>query len=267
MTKRKHTPVHFRDETFTEKTTTRIWEETACKDNPYIAKSALCHGYDLYELMDQCSFIEVFYLLFIGELPNKNKAKILETLMIALINPGPRHPATRAAMNAAVGKTLPEHILPIATSIMGGYNLGSTEVVQAMQFLNRQKKKPASEYANSLLQYPIENERIAPGFGSRFGGTDIMAHTIAKRLLALDEAGPCLQWGQAFAQVIQPKGLGWLSTGLAAAVFNDLGFHHKTAGLLFQLISSPGLAAHGMELTNKPLTAMPFVSDENYVIE
>jgi citrate synthase len=33
------------------------------------------------------------------------------------------------------------------------------------------------------------------------------------------------------------------------------------------LLSAPGLVAHGLEMANKPITAMPFVKDENYVIE
>lgn len=267
MSQRQHQRAQSRNDTFVEKTATRLWGETPCKDNPYIAESALCHGYDLYELMDQCSFVEVFYLLFRGELPSKAESQQLETLMIALINPGPRHPATRAAMNAGVGKTLPVHILPIAASVMGGHYLGGEAVEQAMQFLRRQHKQCPRQWAQQQLQHPRENDAIAPGFGSRFGGTDIMMHAIAEQLLALDQPGPCLQWGQAFAEALQPHGLGWLATGLAAAVFNDLGFRPKSGGALFQLISSPGLVAHGIELANKPFTAMPFVSDANYVIE
>jgi citrate synthase len=61
--------------------------------------------------------------------------------------------------------------------------------------------------------------------------------------------------------------MGWLTTGVAAAVFCDLGFQPKIGGALFQLLGAPGLAAHGLELANKPITAMPYISDENYVIE
>ena len=54
---------------------------------------------------------------------------------------------------------------------------------------------------------------------------------------------------------------------IAAAVFADLGFQPRAGGCLFQLLGAPGLVAHGIELANKPITAMPFVSDENYAIE
>ena len=37
-----------------------------------------------------------------------------------------------------------------------------------------------------------------------------------------------------------------------------------TGRSLFQLLAAPGLLAHGLEMANKPLSAMPFVSDDNY---
>ena len=135
-----------------------------------------------------------------------------------------------------------------------------------MHFLRQNRKKQANEYAQDLLTQLIENERIAPGFGQCFGGTDLITDNIAKHLLNLEGAGPTLNWGHQFAQSIHHRELGWLPTGLAAAVFTDLGFQPKAGATLFQLISSPGLAAHGLELANKPFTAMPYVHDKDYVI-
>ena len=269
MTMKEHQreKVRSRNESFVDKTATRIWGETPSDENPYIAKSALCHGYDLYELMQQCTFVEVFYLLFRGELPTPHEAKLLETLMVAFINPGPRHPATRAAMNAGVGKTLSTHVLPIALTVMGGDFLGGGDIEPAMRFVRKNQNKDPRVCANTALENPMADNRIAPGFGRYFGGVHIMSHEIAHRLLALPGAGKCLQWAQHFTEAVRESGYGWLPTGLAAAVFADLGFQPKAGAALFQLISAPGLAAHGIELANKPITAMPYVKDEDYVIE
>jgi citrate synthase len=267
MPKEKHEKAQYRDDIFSKKTATHIWKETPCEDNPYIAESALCHGYDLYELMEKCSFSDTFYLLFRGELPDPQASKLLETLMIALINPGPRHPATRAAMNAGVGKTMPTHIIPIATSILGGNYLGGGEIEPAMRFLNKQRNKNPVASATHLLAEHDDSDSIAPGFGKRFGGIDVMSHSIVERLLLLEGKKPVLEWSATFANTLNSKSMGWLTTGIAAAVFCDLGFQPKMGGALFQLLGAPGLAAHGLELANKPITAMPFISDENYVIE
>lgn len=271
MNEPKHEAVRSRNEPFVERTATRIWSETSSLDNPYIATAAACHGYDLFELMDKRSFVDVFYLLFRGELPNRAEAELLQTLMIALINPGPRHPATRAAMNAGVGKTDPVHILPIAAAVLGGMDAAGN-IENAMRFLRKQQTTDPRQFARDQVAQKdaakLEQfNSAAPGFGAHCGGIDLLATRIADRLLALEGAGKALQWGGEFAAELQALGIGWLPTGVAAAVFADLGFQPRAGACLFQLIGAPGLVAHGLELANKPITAMPFVSDDNYVLE
>lgn len=111
--------VNRRNDVFVDKTKTRIWCEQSLQGNPYIAEQVFCHGYEMCDLLENSRYVDVLYLLIKGELPDKQSSRLLEKLMIGLINPGPRHPATRAAMNAGVGKTLPVHILPIGAMAMG----------------------------------------------------------------------------------------------------------------------------------------------------
>ncbi|CAK8723465.1 Citrate synthase [Candidatus Electrothrix aarhusensis] len=263
--------VQKRDEKFTNRTVTRIWQEEPLPTNPYLAATCRCHGYDLLELTKKCSFVDVLFLLFQGELPDRNQADLLEKLMIALINPGPRHPATRASMNAAVGKAEPAHILPTGLTVLSGAHLGGEEVSAAMHFLRKQGKKNASAVADELLSQPHENHwegdwHIAPGFGTRFGGIDPIPQKIINVLEKLPAAGKAIKWGNKFVTAITRQGMGWLDTGLAAAVLYDLGFHYRAGAGLFQLLRAPGILAHGLELANKPITAMPFLDEEHYVI-
>ncbi len=274
----KHDEVRSRNEPFVERTATRIWQELPSSDNPYIAASASCHGYDLFELMEKRSLVDVFYCLFRGELPSKAEAQLLQQLMIALINPGPRHPATRAAMNVGVGKTEPLHILPIATAVLGGDYMGGGEIEPAMRFFRKhQHTNPVECVADGLATISVaktesetRQEKISAqffGFGVRNGGIEIMASHIAQRLVALEGAGKALHWACAVNAELQAHGVGILTTGVAAAVFADLGFQPRAGGSLFQLLGAPGLLAHGLELANKPITAMPFVKDEHYDIQ
>ena len=263
--------VESRNDVFAERTATKIWQEIENPQNPYLADTCLCHGYDLLELTQKRSYVDVLYLLFRGELPGSDEARLLEQLMIALINPGPRHPATRAAMNAGVGSTDREHILPIALSIYGGSHLGAAEVEPAMDFLRKQRKHNPQQLAQELIANgapPIEGDwHIAPGFGSRFGGVDPMPAKFADHLAGLPGQHETLMWGCAFADALNARSLGWLTPAVAAAVFTDLGFTPRAGAGLFQLLGAPGLLAHGIELSNKPVTAMPFIKDENYVIQ
>lgn len=268
---RKHDAVRSRNEAFVDRVATRIWEEQPTTDNPYLAESLRCHGYDLIELAQKRSFVDVFYLLFRGELPSPEQSQMLQTLMIGLITPGPRHPATRAAMNAGIGKTDPVHILPISLMTLGGSASDAGVVEEAIRFLRKQRRSDPTTVATALLSETTPKEQedwmLAPGFGSLYGEADPFCQQLAQTLLALPGTGQALQWGAAFADAIQPHNLGWLRAGLAAAVLSDLGFHPRTGGGLYQLLCAPGLLAQGIEMANKPITAMPFIKDENYILE
>ena len=273
MSEYKHEQVRSRNEPFAQRTATQIWYEEPSPENPYVAQSALCHGYDLFELMEKRSFVDVFFLLFRGELPSPSDSALLQTLMIALINPGPRHAATRAAMNVGVGKTDPMHILPVAAAVLGGNYAGGGEVERAMIFIEQHKDKDPRECAAQIVTDFAEKNADAinvvseTGFGVRDGSIDIMAEQIAHRLLKLEGAGTALKWAGEVASHLKTHKLSFLTTGVAAAALIDLGFQARAGGCLFQLLGAPGLVAHGLEMASKPILAMPFVSDENYVIE
>lgn len=260
--------VRDRRDAFAQRVSTRIWLETPSTENPYLVESSYCHGYALTELMHERSFADCLFLLFTGELPTRSQAGLLECLMIAFINPGPRHPATRAAQAAGVGKTDGLHILPIALSVLGGRHEDAGVLEPAMRFLRQASRLEPEAVAE---RFDAENaghaESPTPGFGSRFGGIDRQTARIADQLAELPGAGPALIWGQGFACSIASKGAGWLPVGLAAAALSDLGFKPRAAGGLYQWLCAPGLLAHGMEMANKPLTAMPFLDDEHYIIE
>jgi len=260
-----------RDQQFAENITTKICLETPSQGNPYLAEESHYHGYNLMELMAKRRFVDVLYLLFRSELPSPQESEILEQLMIGLISPGPRHPATRAAILAGGGKSDTSHLLPIGLTILSGEHLGAASIEPAMRFLRKNRRKPAAEVAEQLIASsspPAEGDwHITPGFGSRFNGIDPMPGKIAKQLLKLEGAEDTLKWGEQFAQSIAPHNLGWLTTGVAAAVLTDLGFAPRAGAGLFQLFSAPGLLAHAVEFASKPISAMPFPKDEDYVIE
>lgn len=268
MTNQPH-EVRKRNVRFSNRTVTRIWEEIPYKENPYLAEQCRCHGYDILELARKRSFVDVLFLLFQGELPDGKQAKLLETLLISMINPGPRHPATRAAMNAGVGKTHGSHLLPIGLVVLGGNHLGGEEVTDAMFFLRKNRGNIPTHVAAELLQgeKPKKGDwHIAPGFGSRFNAIDPMPRQIVELLRTSPGSGDYIKWGNEFADSLLPHTMGWLSPGVAAAVFCDLGFHPRAGAGMYQLLGAPGILAHSLELANKPIVAMPFLQEEQYVI-
>lgn len=260
-----------RADEFASRTVTEICYEEPSMNNSYLAESYRFHGYDLLELIKKRSFIDVFFLLFFGELPSKDQAILLESLMIAFIHPGPRHPAIRASMNTGVGKSNTAHILPVALNVLSGSYLGGAEVVSTMRFFKKFLGEDPRKIATDLLKDKNPPEQgdwhIIPGFGSRFGGIDPLPQKIATYLINLPGAGNALKWSISFSNEIKSHGMGLLSTGVCAAVFNDLGFAPREGAGIFQFICSPGLLAHGFEMADKPLTAMPFIDDQHYIID
>jgi citrate synthase len=260
-----------RGDVFAERPATGIWKEVPAPDNPYAADAAYCHGYPLSELIEKRGFIDMLFLLLTGELPGSGQRDLLNRLMVGLCNPGPRHPAVRAGMMAAVSKTVAPNILPLSLAVMGGEHLGAMEVERSMRFLRRHRRRDGAQVGRSVVRPgdkpDVGDTHVAPGFGELYGGPDRVTARVAHAVSKSPGAGATLAWCHDFVSAIEPHGFSWLSTGLAAAAFLDLGLHPRVGAGLYQFVSAPGILAHAMEMANKPLTAMPFLSQDNYVME
>ncbi len=251
-----------RDEGFVDKVKTKIWRETS-SDNPYIASKASCYGYDLRELMSKVSYSEMLYLMFRGELPVLEVADLLNALLVAFINPGPRDNGSRAAIQASIGKTDTLHVLPIALSIFAGEQSGATFVNESTRFFVRARKRSIAE--NVALLTAMEDTRPS-GFGTQYNGKDVLAASLLDSLCQMPGAGDGLTTARSINAELHGSDFGIMRHGVFAATLADLGFLPKHAPALYQLLSAPGLLAHGLEYVGKPRDQVPFLSDEFYEI-
>ncbi|TQV84562.1 citrate/2-methylcitrate synthase [Aliikangiella coralliicola] len=254
---------------YAKKTSTSILYEKPNEDNPFVAESVYIHGYNLTELTSKKSFVEVLILLFTGELPNANAMALMNALMVGLINPGPRNPAVRAAMTAGISKSNTPHLLPIGLMVLGGEDGGATEVEKSMSFILEAFSNNNRFYSSFDFDKTDTSEgdfKIAPGFGSYFSQRCPVTHQIAEQLIAFPET-KYLNW--LHSQIIDSENnsAGWLPVGLAAATFLDLGIKPREGIGLYQLLCAPGIAAHALEQTHKPLSSMPFLEDSQYELK
>ena len=253
------------------KARTDIWKEETDKDDDFVASRNYCFGYSQEELIDNgYSITDMLFLLAKGELPSKVQRSLLDALGVALCNPGPRHPATRAAMEVAVSKTRIPHILPISLVVMGG-DLAAGGVEPAMRFMRLHRKKPAGELVGLKLEEyagSLEDTEIFPGFGPRFGQREPLYVNLAKRIRRrfANIDLPYLDWILGLDLELEKRATihAVRANGLAAAILLDLGFHPRFGTPVVQWLAGPGLLAHGVEKSNKPLTDMPFVTDDSY---
>ncbi len=259
-----------RGQTFSDRISTAIWSEETDPRNPFQASEARCHGYRHLSLINNKSYAEVLFLLFRGELPSAGQKVLFEKLLISIINPGPRHNATRAAMSAAVSRTHVSHLLPLALNIFSGDWQGSHAVFDAMKFLSEIPDQDPTAMAKKLSDHPQTTEGdicLAPGFGSLYGTRDYYSQRLADNLSADSGRGVHFRWAQTFVDALPEENSGWLISGVVAACLLDLGFTPYQGEMIYQIGSAPGLAAHGAEKINKPVTDMPFVAESSYVIK
>ena len=199
MKKRKRSvTVKKRDEIFSDSIKTKIFFEKPNDNNIYAAKECFVHGYNLHELSDSIDFLDAIYLNLKGELPKPKQKKLLNAIFVALSNLGPRHPATRGVMNAAVSKTKATHLLPIGLSLLSGDYGGSGEVENAVRFLRKHINKPAESTALDCLQRftkarpeDSEPDLIVPGFGRHYGSVDQFTHSRPNFLTTRPPIAPC----------------------------------------------------------------------------
>ncbi len=265
----KEVEVKSRNDPFVSRASTTICCESASEEQGYVTHSAAYYGYSVQELMDKgYSQTDMVFLMLSGELPSREQRQLLDALSVVLCNPGPRHPATRSVMEAAVSKTHSPHFIPIGLMVLGG-ELAAGAVESAMRYMLLHINEVPSELAGTILnEYKgsEEDPELIPGFGPHFGQREPMYIDLGNAIRSkfIDQELAFLEWSLEFDQCLLDTSCGLKTTALAAAIFLDLGFDPRMGPGLFQLLSSPGLLAHGIEMIGKPLTAMPFVNDENY---
>lgn len=251
----------FRNDGYAEKYTTKIFQETAREDNPYCESSVHCQGYNQLELIEHLSFSDYLFLMIRGHLPSASESQLLNRALIAFSNPGVRHPATRAAVASGVGKTISPNILPAALLVFGGEENASGAIEPIMRFLRKAIKLSTPE----MLKMP---DLDILGFGLHYGSEHRYLDQVCDTLIA-DNDTLYLQWGRQFVSECRAldRPIGWLQTGLAAAVLCDLGVMPRFGASLYQLMASSGLLVQGLESANLPPTTLPFVRDEDYQLD
>lgn len=244
-----------KDFVYASQASTRITEEVPADDQPYLAVRQRIYGYDLLDLMQKCPASDVQFLLLTGELPSPAQAQLFGQLQIALCNAGPRHAATRAVMTAAISKSRPEHLLPIGLQVLGGERQGAVAVATAWTELRQR--------LTDLV--PLSTDTALPaGFGSIYGAADPLMAACLAQLVTLPAAGAALHYCAALQAIAVTRCQGILDVGLCAAACLDLGIGARESIGVYQLLRAPGLLAHAMEQTHKPITDSPLLADEDY---
>ncbi len=252
--------VSHRGDKFATRLNTKITNEVSATDNPYLVDTAYYFGYEHLDLLDKKSFSDVIFLLFRGQLPSEADAKLFNQILLAFINPGPRHPAVQAAIATGVGKTQTEHILPIALNIYSGNFDGPGEIGHYLKFFRKHINIEPDELSET---YDLND---LPGFGTLYGDPDPYAEKLLL-YFCKNHDRTMINWLKDLNLKRNEVGDGITKSGLCAGVLSELGFLPRQAASIMQIMAAPGLVTHGLEYCNKPLTSMFFENDDQYELQ
>jgi len=249
---------------------TRIWREVPEADNPFATQAAYCHGYDVYgQMLGRAQWTDMLYLLLRGEAPAPSHARTLETLAVALANPGPRDPMVHAAMCGGVGGSPAAASLMAALAVGGGQNGGARDVYLAMRHWSACDKLDEALWVAELTdrtprQWLGLDDAGWPAIeqAAGFDPHGVRTATIVRQTLtalASTSPGPRLPWVAAhLPKLEQAAGLPLAMTGVAAAALADLGFQGTQGEMLYLLLRLPGAAAHAIEQAGYGFKHFPY---------
>ncbi len=242
----------------------RIWREEAEPDNSYATRVAYCRGYDVYgEMLGQSRWVDMLYLLFHEEAPSTAQADLLETLAVALANPGPRDASVHAAMCGGVCGSTAASSLMAALAVGAGQLAGGREVFLAMEGwvacgtdLGAWQQRLATPGAAAGSIWPAQEH--APGFDPHGIRTATpVRQTLA--CLARLSTGSYLRWLEKNLVTLEAAAACPLAlSGVAAATLAELGFTPEQGEMLHLLLRLPGAAAHAVEQRQYGYKKFPF---------
>lgn len=230
---------------------TKIWHEEHIETNPFIANKAFCHGFDVYgDMLGRASWLQMVWLLFQGNPPNKSQLSLFEDLAFSIANPGPRDPSVHAAMCAGTGGSTSVATLMAALSVGAGQKGGAKEVFDAYIALKSANKDVsafvavASTVDDNATIWP--QKQTPPGFDPQAEDSPLVLQVLAH--LAKNSNANQLIWLQSHKNELEQALEAKINMQLVAAcAFMDLGFNEDQAEMLYLLLRLPGAAAHALE--------------------
>jgi citrate synthase len=237
------------------------------------AEKIQVRGNAIEDLIGHRTFGEVLYLLLLGKLPSTEHARMLEAIIISVIDHGVKPPSTIAAVTvantgASLNSAVAAGILAINKYHGGAIEdamkaIGEAVELQTMQGLDANR---AAEKVVAI--YKERGQRIS-GFGHRFHAADPRTVRLFELAKELNIAGKFIEQAEVLEQVLSAKSSKTLpinADGAIAACLCEMNFPPKIANGIFMIARTSGLVAHVVEeQENNP--PMRTVDVENYEFE
>ncbi|MBS1818891.1 MAG: citryl-CoA lyase [Acidobacteria bacterium] len=229
-----------------------------CTSLTKIAPNAiLVRGYNLDELMGRLSFADAVYLLLMGEVPTPAIGRMLNAILVSVIDHGVTPPSTLAARNVAASGAPLKDSVAAGILAFGPYHGGDIET--CMRFLDQglsltRAGSSLEEAAEQLVvECLVHGITPPPGFGHRLHSQDPRAPRLFQLCMELELEGEHVRMLRAIERALaaRQEQYGRLLPanvdGAIAAISADLGFSYELGNAIFLISRMPGLIAHAHE--------------------
>jgi len=202
------------------------------------------------------SFAQAIYLILKGELPTEKESKMMEAMLVSVIDHGTAPPSAIAARAVASGGNSLNVGVAAGVLAFGSAHGGALE--DAMKFIQEGVKSGKS--VEEIVKEYLENKKPIPGYGHRYY-KDFDPRT--KRLMDIAKElgfyGPHCRFAEGVEEEIgrqKGKRLVLNVDGAIAAVASEMGFDWRLGKGFFIIGRVPGLVAHVYEelTTEKPFS-------------
>lgn len=215
-------------------------------------------GYPIEDLIGNITYSQMLYLLLCGELLSERKAYLLESVLVAGADHGPRAPSIAAARMAATCGISFNSCISTGINLLGDIHGGAAE--NAMKLFYRTKEwqdkhqttiREAVEYQYSM--FTRTGDKL-PGFGHQLHDQDPRVrrlYELAEELVEEGEiSGIYLTIAKEFGRVLEDeknKKITINIDGISAAIQCELGIPAEAAKGIFSLSRGLGIVAHAFE--------------------
>jgi len=208
------------------------------------------------DLVGNLSFAQAIYLILKGELPTEKESKMMEAMLVSVIDHGTAPPSAIAARAVASGGNSLNVGVAAGVLAFGSAHGGALE--DAMKFIQEGVKSGKS--VEEIVKEYLENKKPIPGYGHRYY-KDFDPRT--KRLMDIAKElgfyGPHCRFAEDVEEEIgrqKGKRLVLNVDGAIAAVVSEMGFDWRLGKGFFIIGRVPGLVAHVYEelTTEKPFS-------------
>ncbi|MEM2591381.1 MAG: citryl-CoA lyase [Thermofilaceae archaeon] len=224
------------------------WKTAITKVEP---NKILLRGYRLDELIGRISYGEAVYLTLKGELPPRHEGKLIEAILVSVIDHGATPPSALAARTiASTGAGLSAAVAGgiLAISHYHGGAIGECMAVlrEAVNH-RRQQGTSVAEAATWVVEEHTRARKRLPGFGHRLHTQDPRTTRLFDLAAQWGIAGEFVQMARAIEQAMKErlgKPLPINADGAIAALLCEMDFDPMVADAFFMMARVPGLVAH-----------------------